>query len=47
LREADSVAAAELAVASSVAESRRFVAALDGVFKPNAKLKKALARVSR
>ena len=45
LREADSVMAAELTVALSVEESRRFLKALDAPFHPNEKLKKALARV--
>ena len=45
LREADSVMAAELTVALSVEESRRFLQALDAPFHPNEKLKKALARV--
>ena len=45
LREADSVMAAELTVTLSAEESRRFLKALDAPFRPNAKLKKALARV--
>ena len=47
LREADSVMAAELSVTLSAEESRRFLKALDEPFKPNAKLKKALARVRK
>ena len=42
LREAESVMAAELTVNLSPAESRRFLAALDKPFKPNARLKKAM-----
>ena len=44
LREAESVMASELSVTMSPAESRRFLAALDKPFKPNAKLKKAMDR---
>ena len=44
LREADNVMAAELTVTLSVEESRRFLAALDKPFKPNARLKKAMER---
>lgn len=44
LREAESVMAAELEVTLSAEESRRFVAALDNPFKPNARLKKAMER---
>mgnify|MGYP001128088383 CR=1 FL=1 len=47
LREADSVTAAELTATLSAEESRRFLKALDAPFQPNAKLKKALARVAR
>lgn len=47
LREAESVMAAELTVTLSDAESRRFLKTLDTPFRPNAKLKKALARVDR
>ncbi len=47
LREADNVMAAELTVTLSTEESRRFVKALDAPFVPNAKLKKALARVGQ
>lgn len=46
LREAESVMAADLTVTLSEAESRRFLKALDAPFRPNAKLKKALARVA-
>ena len=45
LREADSVMAAELTVTLSAEEARRFLKALDAPFRPNAKLKRALARV--
>ncbi|MBA2238052.1 MAG: DUF1778 domain-containing protein [Lysobacter sp.] len=45
LREAQSVMAAELTVTLSTEESRRFIQALDAPFRPNSKLKKALARV--
>ena len=47
LREAESVMAVELTVTLSVEESRRFLKALDAPFQPNAKLKKALARVTQ
>ena len=43
LREAENVMAAELMVTLSPAESRRFLAALDKPFKPNARLKEAMA----
>ena len=46
LREADKVMAAELTVTLSVAESRRFLKALDAPFQPNAKLKKAMAEAA-
>ena len=46
LREAESVMAAELTVVLSAEESRRFLKALDAPFQPNARLKKALARVA-
>ena len=46
LREAESVMAAELTVTLSIEESRRFLKALDAPFRPNAKLKKALARLA-
>lgn len=42
LREAENVMAAELTVTLSAEESRRFLAALDKPFKPNARLKKAM-----
>jgi uncharacterized protein (DUF1778 family) len=45
LREAESVMAAELTVTLSIEESRRFLKTIDVPFKPNAKLKKAMARV--
>ncbi|MDO5610471.1 MAG: DUF1778 domain-containing protein [Pseudomonadota bacterium] len=47
LREAENVMAAELTVTLSAAESKRFLKALDAPFQPNAKLKKALARVAQ
>ena len=47
LREAESVMAAELTVTLSAEESRRFLAALDKPFKPNAKLKMAMARAGQ
>lgn len=47
LREAETVMAAELSVTLSVAESRRFLAALDKPFKPNALLKKAMADAAK
>lgn len=47
LREAESVMAAELTVTLSAAESKHFLKALDAPFQPNAKLKKALARVAQ
>lgn len=47
LREAESVMAAELTVSLSAQESRRFLAALDGPFKPNARLKKAMRDAAR
>lgn len=47
LREAESVMTAELSVTLSAAESRRFLAALDKPFKPNAKLKKAMADAAK
>lgn len=46
LREAESVVASALNVTLSVEESRRFLRALDAPFRPNAKLRKALARVT-
>ncbi|WP_374012078.1 DUF1778 domain-containing protein [Pseudoxanthomonas koreensis] len=47
LREAENVMAAELSITLSTEESRRFLKALDAPFQPNAKLKKALARVTQ
>ena len=47
LREAESVMTAELTVMLSPAESRRFVAALDKPFKPNSRLKKAMADAAK
>lgn len=47
LREAESVMAAELTVTLSAQESRRFLKALDAPFEPNARLKKALARIAQ
>lgn len=44
LREADAAMAAELSVTLSAEASRRFVAALDKPFKPNARLQKAMDR---
>jgi len=47
MREAENVMAAELTVTLSTAESRRFLKAMDAPFQPNARLKKALARVAQ
>jgi uncharacterized protein (DUF1778 family) len=47
LREAENVMAAELSVTLSAAESRRVLKALNAPFRPNAKLKKALARIDQ
>jgi uncharacterized protein (DUF1778 family) len=47
MRETENVMAAELTVTLSVEESKRFVKALDAPFRPNAKLKRALARVTQ
>lgn len=47
LRAAEQIMAAELTVALSAAESRRFLLALDAPFQPNARLKKALARATQ
>lgn len=47
MREAERVMAAELTVTLSAEESRCFLKALDAPFQPNAKLKKALARVAQ
>lgn len=44
LREADTAIAAETVVTLSGAEARRFIAALDKPFAPNARLKKAMDR---
>ncbi|WP_132999425.1 DUF1778 domain-containing protein [Luteimonas arsenica] len=44
LREAENVMAAELSVTLSAEESRRFLAALDQPFAPNARLRKAMER---
>ena len=46
LRETESVMAAELTATLSAQESRRFLKAFDAPFRPNARLKKALARVT-
>jgi uncharacterized protein (DUF1778 family) len=46
LREAESVMAVALTTTLSTEESSRFLDALDAPFKPNAKLKKALARIA-
>jgi uncharacterized protein (DUF1778 family) len=43
LREADAAMAAELTATLSPEESRRFLVAIDKPFKPNARLKKAMA----
>ncbi|CAM5792562.1 type II toxin-antitoxin system TacA family antitoxin [Castellaniella caeni] len=42
LREADAAIAADTVVTLSAAESRRFLAALDAPFQPNARLKEAM-----
>lgn len=47
LREADTTIAADTVVALSEQESRRFLAALDEPFSPNARLKKAMEEASR
>ncbi len=47
MREAESVLAAELTVTLSAEESKRFLKALDAPFRPNARLKTALARVAQ
>ncbi len=47
LREADAAMAAELTATLSPKESRRFLAALDTPFKPNARLKKAMAEAGK
>lgn len=46
LRAAESVMAQETTTALSAAESRRFLSAVDAPFRPNARLKRALARVA-
>ncbi len=46
LRESESVMNAAESLTLSAEESRRFLQALDTPFEPNAKLKKALARIS-
>jgi uncharacterized protein (DUF1778 family) len=47
LRETEGVMASELTVSLSPAESRRFLAALNKPFKPNARLKKAMEDARR
>ncbi len=47
LREADTAIAADTVVTLSVEESRRFLAALDEPFRPNARLKKAMDAAAR
>ena len=47
LREADTAIAADAVVTLSVEESRRFLAALDEPFRPNAGLKKAIDAAAR
>lgn len=47
LREADNAIAADAVVTLSADESRRFLAALDGPFKPNDRLKKAMEDAAR
>ncbi len=47
LREADTAIAAETVVRLSEQESRRFLAALDGPFRPNDRLKKAMNAAER
>jgi uncharacterized protein (DUF1778 family) len=47
LREADAAIAADMVVALSARESRRFLAALDKPFRPNARLKKAMHAAAR
>ena len=44
LREAENVMAADMTITLSPEETRRFLAALDKPFKPNAKLKEAMER---
>ena len=47
MREAESVMADELTVTLSAKESKRFLEAIDAPFQPNARLKKALARLAQ
>lgn len=47
LREADTAIAAHAVVTLSAQESRRFLAALDTPFRPNDRLKKAMAAAAR
>ena len=47
LREAEAAIAAETIVPLSEEESRRFLAALDAPFQPNARLKKAMDAAAR
>jgi uncharacterized protein (DUF1778 family) len=47
LREADAAVAADTVVMLSEDESRRFLAALDEPFRPNARLKKAMNAADR
>lgn len=47
LREADATIAADTVVTLSKEESRRFLAALDAPFRPNARLKKAMDAAAR
>lgn len=47
LREADTAIAANTVVALSEKESRHFLAALDAPFRPNDRLKKAMAAAAR
>lgn len=47
LREAESTIAADSVVTLSEEESRRFLAALDAPFKPNARLQKAMDAAAR
>ncbi len=46
LRDVENVMTAALTVSLSAAESKRFLKAFDAPFKPNARLKVALARVA-
>jgi uncharacterized protein (DUF1778 family) len=47
MREADNVMTAELTATLSAKESKRFLQVVDQPFAPNAKLKKALSRLTR